>query len=91
MAYKRGWRSACSEPISATVRRWAICTLVELAKEVGINAEEARTVLTGKAFADQVRADTQSARRLGLKGVLFFMIASFRWATASGKAFRSGR
>lgn len=35
-----------------------INTLVELARELGINAEEARSVLAGEAFADQVRADT---------------------------------
>ncbi|WFU13357.1 DsbA family oxidoreductase (plasmid) [Rhizobium sp. CB3090] len=51
-----------------------IDTLVELAGEIGINADEAHVVLVSDAFADQVRADTQTARRLGLKGVPFFMI-----------------
>lgn len=51
-----------------------IDTLVALAGDVGVHAYEARAALTGDAFADQVRADTQAARRLGIRGVPFFVI-----------------
>jgi predicted DsbA family dithiol-disulfide isomerase len=49
-------------------------TLVKLASEVGIDAEEARTVLASDAYANEVRADIQRARRLGIQGVPFFAI-----------------
>jgi predicted DsbA family dithiol-disulfide isomerase len=49
-------------------------TLVKLAAEVGIDAEEARAVLTSDRYADEVRADIQRARRLGVQGVPFFAI-----------------
>lgn len=49
-------------------------TLVELAAEVGLDAEEARAVLTGKMYADEVAADEQEARELGVSGVPFFVI-----------------
>ncbi|WP_292089241.1 MULTISPECIES: DsbA family oxidoreductase [unclassified Mesorhizobium] len=68
----------------------AIDTLVELAREVGINAEDARAVLDGKAFADQVRTDTQTARLLGLKGVPFFIIDE-KYAIAGAQASESFR
>src|SRR6266700_734634 len=49
-------------------------TLVKLATEVGIDAEEARTVLASDRYAHEVRADIQRARRLGVQGVPFFAI-----------------
>ncbi len=49
-------------------------TLVKLAVEVGIDAEGARAVLTSDTYANEVRADTQRARRLGIGGVPFFAI-----------------
>jgi predicted DsbA family dithiol-disulfide isomerase len=49
-------------------------TLVKLAAEVGIDAEEARAVLASDRYADEVRADIQRARRLGVQGVPFFAI-----------------
>ncbi len=49
-------------------------TLVKLASEVGIDAEEARAVLASDRYADEVRADIQRARRLGVQGVPFFAI-----------------
>jgi predicted DsbA family dithiol-disulfide isomerase len=49
-------------------------TLVKLASEVGIDADEARTVLASDAYADAVRADILRARRLGIQGVPFFAI-----------------
>ena len=49
-------------------------TLVELAVEIGLDAEEARTVLTGDAYTDQVQDDIDTARRLGATGVPFFVM-----------------
>ncbi|MFJ1311407.1 DsbA family oxidoreductase [Agrobacterium sp. P15N1-A] len=51
-----------------------IDVLVELAREVGINAGETHAVLAGEAFAHQVRTDAQTARRLRLNAIPFFMI-----------------
>lgn len=49
-------------------------TLVELAGEIGLDTERARTVLEGEEYADQVRADIDDARRLGATGVPFFVL-----------------
>jgi predicted DsbA family dithiol-disulfide isomerase len=49
-------------------------TLVKLAGEIGLDTEEVRTTLAGDAYADEVRADIQRARRLGIQGVPFFAI-----------------
>lgn len=49
-------------------------TLVKLAVDVGLDADEARTVLTSDTYANEVRADAQRARRLGIQGVPFFAI-----------------
>jgi predicted DsbA family dithiol-disulfide isomerase len=49
-------------------------TLVALAVEVGLDAEEARTVLTSKTYTDEVTADINLARTLGITGVPFFVI-----------------
>lgn len=42
--------------------------------EIGIDAEEARTVLAGDAFADAVRADERRAASFGIRGVPFVVI-----------------
>ena len=49
-------------------------TLVRLASEVGLDAEEARTVLAADTYADKVRADERKAHLLGITGVPFFVI-----------------
>jgi predicted DsbA family dithiol-disulfide isomerase len=49
-------------------------TLVKQAVEVGLDAEEARTVLSGETYADEVAADEREARELGISGVPFFVI-----------------
>ena len=49
-------------------------TLVRLAAEVGLDAEEARDVLRGSRFADEVRADEREAQRFGITGVPFFVV-----------------
>ena len=49
-------------------------TLVRLGSEVGLPADEIRDVLATDRFADEVRADYQEARSLGIGGVPFFVI-----------------
>ncbi|HZU00891.1 MAG TPA: DsbA family oxidoreductase, partial [Ktedonobacteraceae bacterium] len=49
-------------------------TLARFATEVGIDADEARAALESDAYADEVRADIQRARQLGIQGVPFFAI-----------------
>jgi predicted DsbA family dithiol-disulfide isomerase len=49
-------------------------TLVRLAVETGVDAEEAAAVLAGDAYADDVRADIAEARALGINGVPFFVL-----------------
>ena len=49
-------------------------TLVRLMAEIGIDADEARAVLEGDAYADAVRADEQLALRIGIQGVPFFVL-----------------
>ncbi len=48
--------------------------LVELAAEVGIDRERARSVLDSDEFAGDVRADEREASELGITGVPFFVI-----------------
>ncbi len=49
-------------------------TLVQIATEIGIDADEARAVLSSDAYADEVRADEQRARAFGVQGVPFFAV-----------------
>jgi predicted DsbA family dithiol-disulfide isomerase len=49
-------------------------TLVQLAVEVGLDADETRQMLEGDAFADAVFADEQRAQALGSNGVPFFVL-----------------
>ena len=49
-------------------------TLVELAGEIGLDTEEARTVLAGDAHTDGVRDDIRTAQQLGATGVPFFVM-----------------
>lgn len=49
-------------------------TLVKLAAEVGIAADEARDMLSGDAYTDKVRADIRQARAYGINGVPFFAV-----------------
>jgi predicted DsbA family dithiol-disulfide isomerase len=48
--------------------------LVELATEVGLDADESRTALTDHRYADDVAADIAQARALGINGVPFFVL-----------------
>jgi predicted DsbA family dithiol-disulfide isomerase len=49
-------------------------TLVGLAKEVGLDADEARSALVTDAHASEVRADIRRAHDIGVSGVPFFLI-----------------
>lgn len=48
--------------------------LVEVAAEIGIDADEAREVLASDAYADAVRDDLQRGAAFGIRGVPFFVI-----------------
>ncbi len=49
-------------------------TLVRLAADVGLDADEVRRVLDSDAYAADVRHDLDEARQLGVTGVPFFVI-----------------
>ena len=49
-------------------------SLVTLARDAGLDADEARQVLQTDAFAQDVTADLREARMLGVSGVPFFVI-----------------
>lgn len=49
-------------------------TLVKLAEETGLDANEARTVLQSDTYTEEVTADLNEARTLGITGVPFFVI-----------------
>lgn len=48
--------------------------LVPLAVDVGLDEAEVREVLGSNRYAEEVRADEQTARQLGVRGVPFFVI-----------------
>jgi predicted DsbA family dithiol-disulfide isomerase len=48
--------------------------LVDIGTGAGLDADEVRAVLAGDRFADVVRADEQTAQRIGISGVPFFLI-----------------
>ncbi|WP_068785870.1 DsbA family oxidoreductase [Paenibacillus phocaensis] len=49
-------------------------TLVRLAEEVGLDGPAVREILEQNAYADAVREDENEARRLGIRGVPFFVL-----------------
>ncbi len=49
--------------------------LVRLAREAGLDEEQARAVLASDAYAAEVRADEAEAGELGITGVPFFAVA----------------
>jgi predicted DsbA family dithiol-disulfide isomerase len=49
--------------------------LVVLAREAGLDEQEARAVLDGDRYASEVRQDEALARELGISGVPFFVLA----------------
>jgi predicted DsbA family dithiol-disulfide isomerase len=59
-------------------------TLVRLASEAGLPAEQVQAVLEGDAYADAVRADEQQAARYGITGVPFF-VADGKYAVSGAQ------
>ena len=50
-------------------------TLLRLAVEAGLQAEQVKSVLGSAAYAQEVRQDETEARELGISGVPFFVLA----------------
>jgi len=50
-------------------------SLVELASEAALDPHDARAVLRDRRYVDAVQSDIDGARRLGVTGVPFFVIA----------------
>ena len=48
-------------------------TLITIALETGLDGDEARAVLEGDAYAEDVRTEEATARSLGISGVPFFV------------------
>lgn len=51
-----------------------INTLIELAKEVELDEQEVKKVLTSTDYKDEVNAQIDEARKVGVQGVPFFVI-----------------
>jgi predicted DsbA family dithiol-disulfide isomerase len=49
-------------------------TLVELGKELGLDAVEIKQALESGAYADEVKHDIETAQYLGIRGVPFFVL-----------------
>lgn len=49
-------------------------TLQSLVKELGLNEEEALKVLQSEQYKDQVKAEMQESRQIGVQGVPFFVL-----------------
>lgn len=49
-------------------------TLVRLATEIGLDANEVRNMLDGEAFGEAVRTEEYEAQQFGIRGVPFFTI-----------------
>lgn len=49
-------------------------TLVALAKEIGLDPNEAAKMLAGEEYTTEVRNDEQEAKTIGIRGVPFFVV-----------------
>ncbi|MBM6617902.1 DsbA family oxidoreductase [Bacillus suaedaesalsae] len=49
-------------------------TLVELAKEIGLDEDEVKKMLSSNDMAEEVQADQQEASELGIRSIPFFLI-----------------
>jgi len=49
-------------------------TLLKLAKEVGLDVEKAKKVLSSNDYTDQVNAEIMEGRQVGVQGVPFFVL-----------------
>jgi predicted DsbA family dithiol-disulfide isomerase len=52
-------------------------TLVKLASEVGLDPDEAQSVLWSDTYANEVRGDEREAHQIGVTGVPFFVIGRY--------------
>lgn len=59
-------------------------TLVRLASEAGLDAEEVRATLLSNAYEKEVRADEREARENGITGVPFFVLGG-RYAVSGAQ------
>jgi len=59
-------------------------TLLQLSREVGLDADEVETLLAGDAHATAVRLDEREAQQIGVSGVPFFRIGS-RYAVSGAQ------
>lgn len=51
-----------------------LSTLIELAGEIGLDKEEARTALENSTFTQEVKDDIKEAEQFGINGVPFFVL-----------------
>lgn len=63
-------------------------TLARLSVEAGLDGAEVKAVLAGSAWADEVRADEDEAKRYGIRGVPFFVFAE-RFAASGAQPAES--
>jgi predicted DsbA family dithiol-disulfide isomerase len=82
LAHERGVQGAVKERLlRAYMTEGAVISdrdvLVRLGVEAGLDAEEARAVLSSDRYAAEVRADEDQARTLGISGVPFFVIGGY--------------
>ncbi|MFS1516276.1 DsbA family oxidoreductase [Bacillus sp. SM2101] len=49
-------------------------TLLDIAEDVGLDREQAKSVLESEQYKDEVRSDESEARSIGVQGVPFFVI-----------------
>ena len=59
--------------------------LVELGRELGLDADELRSALETNAYADEVKHDVAEAQYLGIRGVPFFVFNS-KYAVSGAQA-----
>lgn len=59
-------------------------TLAELAVKAGLDRDEALKMLAGTDYSAEVRADEEEARRLGVRGVPYFVIDR-KYAVSGGQ------
>ncbi len=80
LAYERGLQGALKERLLRAYMTEGEpigepTVLARLAAEAGLDPEEVGRVLASDAYAEEVRADEEEARRLGIRAVPFFVLA----------------
>jgi predicted DsbA family dithiol-disulfide isomerase len=79
LAAQRGVQDAATERLMRAYFTEGVAigdreALIALAADIGLDADEARAVLEGDAYADAVRADEDLANRIGIHGVPYFVL-----------------